>query len=419
MYDQSYNTVTLARALRKSDFRKIPSHLRDSFRKEVVDQAVQSALTTFGGQNPIAAFHLKKKTAYRIPKLEDDLVVRKLSLNLKRLTEVRVRGRSFIISNMRHFLEEGVPYRVYRLDVKSFYESFLIEHIKSRVLSLRLLTPLSKRHLTTLLDHYGVIGGQGLPRGMGISAVLSDWLMSSFDSDMLAHSAVYFYGRYVDDITIVTNMSEDETMFLAEIARKLPMGLKLNKKKESINSLPEKTQTVIASATPILNFSLSYLGYQFSVFEPQKTNTNHQKFRLVRIEIAPEKIKKIKSRIVRSFVEFKKSGDASLLLDRIKFLTSNFSVIDINTGKRKLSGVFHSYPLLSDNSESLAELDKFLRNAVLSKKGRLFTFTASMLSSEQKRNLLAMRFTYGHKTKHFINFYPAKIKKIQECWINE
>jgi hypothetical protein len=421
MYDQSYNAVTLSAALRKGDFHKIPPVLKDTFRKEVVNEATTSARTIFDGLNPISAFHLKKKSAYRIKKLKDDLVVRKLSLNLKRLTKFRARGRSFVVSTLRHFLEEGVPYRVYRLDIKSFYESFLSEDIKTKTLALRRLTPLSKQHLTTLLDHYEAIGGQGLPRGMGISAVLSDWLMAEFDSEMLAHPAVYFYGRYVDDITIITNLREDQTTFLSEITEKLPTGLNLNKKKTSIFSLGYKTKLVKHPATtPDHKFSLSYLGYQFSVLDPlQTTNTNRSEFRLVRVEIAPEKIRKIKSRIIRSFVNFRKTGDFSLLIERIKFLTSNFSVVDKNTGKRKLSGIFHSYPLLSENSKSLAELDQFLKNAILSKKGRLFSLTAPMHSSEQKRKLLSLRFTHGHKTKHFINFPPAKINQIQECWINE
>ncbi|MDA8255375.1 MAG: RNA-directed DNA polymerase [Betaproteobacteria bacterium] len=423
MYDQSYNAFTLSSRsiLKKGDFRKIPKTFRDAYRKTIVDDATKSAHSIFDGKNPIHAFHLKKKSAYKIRSLKDDLVVRKLALNLKRLTRLRTPGRSFVISNLRHFLEEGIPYRVYRLDVKSFYESFLIEDIKAAVSALRSLTPLSKRHLTALLDHYAAIGGKGLPRGMGISAVLSNWLMSNFDSEMNAHPAVYFYGRYVDDITIVTNRTEDEAAFLSKIGEQLPTGLRLNEKKTSVHACDRKLTPVAPPAkSPIPRFNLSYLGYQFSVLDPVRSNkTNRSEFRLVRVEIAPEKIQKIKQRIVRSFIAFKSNRDDSLLVDRIKFLTSNFSVYDKNSGKRQLSGIFYSYPLLSEMSESLAELDQFLKNAVLSKRGRLFSATAPLLSSTVKRRLLSLSFTHGHMTRHFMNFSPRKIHDIQECWIYE
>jgi hypothetical protein len=417
MFDQSYNAVTLGNTLRKSDFRKIATALRNIYRKQTIDKSIFSALTSFNGANPISKFHLKKKSAFGIIKREDELVVRKLTLNLERLTRYRPRSRSFVISNLRHFLEEGLPYRIYRLDIKSFYESFLIDEIKKSVLELRWLTPLSKRHLTTLLAHFVAIGGSGLPRGIGISAVLSHWLMSEFDEKIRNHPSVYYYGRYVDDITIVTNLKEEQVEFLNEICLRLPKGLVLNETKTSIHSLPEKTKPQKSPVTiPLKKFNFSYLGYEFTVYEPLPNSSD---FRLVRTEIAPKKINKIKTRIIRTFLEFANTGDVSLLRDRIKFLTSNFDIIDKKTGKRKLSGIYYSYPLLSDNSISLTELDTFLRNAILSRTGRLFSLTAPKLLSNQKRELLNFSFTRGYKSKRFIHFSPIKIKQIQKCWIYE
>lgn len=421
MYDHSYSSNTLNYVLRKGDFRTVPFASRETFRAATLNAAVKSALSIFNTANPISKFHLKKKLAYRAIKLEDDLVVRKLSLNLERITKKSPRGRSFLISNLLHFIEEGVPYRVYRLDVRSFYESFLIEDIKEKTLSLRKLNPLSKQLLEALLDNYATIGGLGLPRGMAISATLSDFMMSDFDYKIFANPAVYFYGRYVDDIIIITNLSEGENDFIDQVMQQLPQGLQLNNKKKSIHSVPEKTPTKKdLISEPIHNFSFDYLGYRFSIFAPKKNDkATEPGFRLIRVEIATNKLKKIKRRIVRSFIDFQKTNDASLLIDRIKYLTSNFSVVDQNTGKRKLAGIYHSYPALSIDSQSLAELDQFLRNAVLSKSGRVFSKTSLILASGLKRKLLAQSFRAGHTHQRFVYFSPAKINQIQECWINE
>lgn len=420
MYDQSYNPNTLTKVLRKGDFRKILSSLRDEFRISIASMATQSALNVFNGTNPITKFHLKKKSAYKIKELKDDLVVRKLSLNLKRVTKASPRGRSFIVTNLHHFLEEGVPYRVYRLDIKSFYESFLIEGVKSRTLSLPKLSPLSKRLLEVLLDYYAGIGGQGLPRGMALSAVLSDFMMAEFDIKTFNDPEVYFYGRYVDDIIIITNHSKSETDFIGEIKQWLPEGLHFHEKKKITRSVTERPKILKPPAIPVLKFSIDYVGYQFLVFDPvQMQDKTFKHFRLVCIEIAPNKIKKIKLRIVRALIDFHKTKDASLLIKRIKYLTSNFSVTDRNTGKRNLAGIYHSYPLLSPNSERLAELDRFLRNAVLSKKGIVFSKTFPLLASQLKRRLLAQSFIHGHAHRRFVYFAPAMMSRIQECWRND
>lgn len=326
-------------------------------------------------------------------------------------------SRSFIVTILQHFLEESVAFRVYRLDIKSFYESFSINEIENKLFSLREISPHSKQLTKALLHHYSTIDGEGLPRGMAISAILSDFMMKEFDSSARNHPNVYLYGRYVDDIIIITNHDEDEFNFIEGIKQQLPKGLHLNERKQAIKSFDK--HKAVKQQEPFLKFSIEYLGYQFFIYDRPKGNDNKPIFRLVRVEIAQSKIKKIKLRIVRTLIEFLKTKDETLLLDRIKYLTSNFSIIDKNTGKRRLAGIYHGYPLLSSQSKSLEELDKFLRNAILSKKGAIFSKTAVFISSRLKRRLLAQNFTRGHANKYFIYFSPSKISQIQKCWINE
>jgi hypothetical protein len=423
MFDQSCNPVTLSAVMRRGDFHKVPKPVREIFRDATVQAANQAASSHFEGLNPIKKFHLKKKASYRISTLANDLVVRKITFNLRRLIKRQISDRTRIVKNLCHFLEEGVPYKVYRLDIKSFYESFSLPEVKKQIDSVRKLPPQSKKLLNLLFDHYQSIGGVGLPRGMALSADLSDFLMADFDEWVIGSPVVYYYGRYVDDILVITNQSENQEDFLSQLSKKLPSGLRFNEKKTSVSFVDKKTEVQKGDRNglkpkPKFKFSLDYLGYQFSIFDPASSTVarNDGCHRLVKIDIAPEKIAKIKRRIVRTFLDFYKTRDQGLLIDRIKYLTSNFYVVDKRTGKRQLSGIYYGYPVLSMNSESLAELDCFLRNAILSKRGRLFSKTAPMIDSKLKRTLLSHSFVTGHEAKRFVYFSLMKIGEIQRCW---
>ncbi len=253
---------------------------------------------------------------------------------------------------------------------------------------------------------------------MALSAVLADLMMQDFDSNVYSGASVYFYGRYVDDIVIVTNTSETIDEYLLYLANLLPEGLRLNRKKTTVCTIAEKCKVqkpVSKDAQP--KFGVDYLGYRFSVFDPTSLVAGEKSpHRVVRTEIAPGKIKRLKTRIVRAFVDFGKTADAHLLLDRIKFLTSNFSVIDKNTAKKKLAGVYFGYPALSPDAKSLAELDQFLRNAVLSHAGRLFKTWKAIANPALTRKVLTHSFTKGFTDRRFVYFSPVRIEAIQRCW---
>lgn len=420
-FDQSFCRKTLERVLYKSDFRGIPALAQDNFREKLLSQALASATTHFHTPYvPLTSFPLKGKTVYRLARHQDELVERKLRLNLKKSTSLSVDGRSQIVRNLKLLLEEGVPYRIYRLDIRSFFESFEKSHIFDTVSSIKSLSPHSRKLIGALLDAHASIGGRGIPRGLSISAALSEILMWDFDQKVRWASNTFYYSRYVDDIIIVSSAREDEECFLRELRSFLPLGLKLNPDKKNIvaaTARVAKESSTIAS-TPL---QFDYLGYQFLVKNPTKEEAGKTKagqlYRKVHVDIAKKKIKRMKTRVVRSFLSHAKSNDWGLLRDRIAFLTQNFSVYNPKVGGKKIAGIYHSYPLISDDAAGLKELDRFLRNAVLSKKGRVFSITNTMISSHQRRKLLAYSFARGHRNRSFIHFSAARISQIQSCWI--
>jgi len=418
MYDHSYSINALKGVLQKRDFHSVRGQTAanvNAHRKALLDKAFKSASTNFGGKNPIDIFHLKKKSTYRIKDPGDDLVIRKLSKNLSGYVEASSRGRDFVISNLQLHLEEGVPYRLYRLDVKSFYESFSQEDILARITSLPNLSPISKRHLKTLLSYFSALGGTGIPRGMAISAVLADLMMSQFDTQVSRNPFVYFYGRYVDDIVALTNATEQPDEFLRQLTKELPTGLRLNSAKQQMLTIPAEVKMVDKQISP--NCVVEYLGYRFTVFDPLKQkSTKRSIYRDVHVDIATSKLKRIKTRIARSFLDFSKSRNFQLLHERIKFLTTNFSVQDKNSGRKRLAGIHHSYPQLTPEAKTLDELDQYLRTAVLSKTGRVFGLSAPHLSNQQKRQLLRYSFRRGHTEQILSHFSGQKISEIQKCW---
>ncbi|MDI1270618.1 MAG: RNA-directed DNA polymerase [Polaromonas sp.] len=420
MYDQSFNRHTLERVLQKGDFRGIAAADHEVFKEARLVDAEAAALLNFGAPlNPLKSFNLKGKAVFALSSLANELVVRKLSANLKRLVKPHGRGRSAIVGNLYLLLEEGVPFRVYRLDIKNFYESFSTSELSSRIDQLAELSPHSKDLLHSLLVSHKGIGGTGVPRGLALSANLADLMMENFDRTIFFDQNVYFYARYVDDIIVVTSCREQVTPFTKLIKAALPAGLELNPNKKTIAHAEKRVAPKEPPVKqPLLHFD--YLGYSFSVHEPAKEAKKKEfaHFRAVTVDIADSKVKKIKTRIVRSFLDFNQTSDWSLLYDRIQFLTQNFSVYNSKVGSKKLAGIYYSYPEVSEAAASLIGLDSFLRNAALSRTGKLFSQTSLKLSGKQKRSILSQSFVRGHVSKSFVYFPGQRIKQIQECWVN-
>jgi hypothetical protein len=422
VYDQSFSKKTLARVLQKRDFSHIPVSDRDAYREGLLDRALASALSSFNSPNlPLSVFQLFKKNVYQLRKIEDELVARKLTQNLKRLVIAPREGRTQIVSNLALLLSEGVPYRVYRLDVRSFYESFQKSEAVGALHQLQRLSPQSIKLIESLLNSHAALGGTGVPRGLSLSALLTNLLMQDFDLLIQSHEDTFFYSRYVDDMVIVTSTRESPSRFIVEVKKALPTGLALNPSKRQIVEAKHRVDPVKTLGSSSMNIEFDYLGYRFLICDPLKQNDkprNGEYHREVTVDIGLSKVKKLKTRIVRSFLDFSCSRDWSLLQDRIAFLTQNFSVHNPKAGDKKLAGIFHSYPLLTGKAAALQELDRFLRNTVLSKNGRAISKSSALLDASQRRQLLKYSFVRGHANRTFVHFHSTRISDIQSCWVN-
>lgn len=416
MYDQSFNQVSISRMLRKSDFLKAPRLRSQNVKAQTISDAVERANQGFNNLSFLSKTKVKNKLIYRITNFSDELVLRKINKNIKKSITIPAASRDSIIANIKSLLSEAVPYRIYRLDVKSFYESFDTSEIIALVSNLPKLSPSTKKMVGDILRHHASIGGIGLPRGLALSATLSELMMLPFDNSIRATPGVFFYARYVDDIIIITSSSEAEVDFVNSISNTLPNGLNLNSRKTNIQ-IAAKSVRPYKETPPTDNvLSFEFLGYQFTVCEPPKSN-ERSPFRIVHLDIADSKVKKIKTRMTRALISYCNTLDFNTLETRFKFLTSNFSVLDSDRERKRLAGIFYNYHRVNpDNSRALKELDSYLKKTSLSGNGVVFHDFFCKTTVAQRRRLLRFSFERGFRDKTFMHFSLEALKRIQECW---
>lgn len=417
MYDQSFNPRTLSRCFKPEDFHKNRALSVENVRERVISSAIQRYKNGFLGYN-LRSSVLRGKKVYWADELADTLVLRKVKNDVSRLYKLKLPSRTIIVDTLNVFLSECTQYKLYRLDIFSFYESFNKDYIFKKIESLERLEVKTRKLLNELLYSFYLTGGEGIPRGLSLSAYLAELLMCDFDNNMKSNEFVFYYARYVDDIVIVTNGFEDSEVFINNVKSILPGGLRFNEgKKYYISDLIPKVSKKTNIAYPANLLTFEYLGYDFSVSEKIEECKIRGGYRLIGIDLACAKANKIKSRIIYSIIDYNKTNDFELLCERLKFLSTNFSVLDSGRVLKMLSGIHFNYPLIDAKaSKRLAELDVFLRKAVLSSNGKVFFDFHTNLNQYKKYRLLKISFVRGHEKRHFFHYSASKMMRIQRCW---
>ncbi|HBO2259679.1 antiviral reverse transcriptase Drt3a [Pseudomonas aeruginosa] len=419
MLDQSFNKKTINSELRKSDFLTAP-RLRDKTVKAgEIGSAVGKANTSWDVSSALLSGVVKGKLIYRACSFSDELLLRKLNRNLREHARVSAESRDAIIANIAELVREGVEYRIYRLDIKGFYESISSDYACALIDKLVLLSQPTKRHIKSILDLNLSLGGTGVPRGFALSATIAEIVMKDFDRAIKSIDGVFFYARYVDDIIILTDRTELPYRFIKKVKQSLPSGMYLNRKKQIICETNGDVTPHKSTAEPVVEVDFEYLGYRFIVSSPLQNNKKRagQHFRDVRLDIAESKVKKTKTRLCRALMSFNQNRDFSLLVSRIKFLASNFSVIDADRDRKRLAGIFYNYHRVdAARSVSLQKLDSYLVKIVSSGHGKISDEFYSKTTLSQRRELLSISFRRGFSTKIFLHFSHSRLKAIQECW---
>lgn len=407
MYDPTFSASSLERHIRKGDFRRYPALAVPKTRALIIEKAAE--LGKVGFTNLCMQTNtLSGKIVYQLTDLSSELLLRKAAENLRTISNTKQSNRLEIIRRLRLLLEEGLPYCVAKIDVQSFYETIDQDSLKE-LLRRRLFTaPGTRSVLTRFIDQCAINCVSGLPRGLSISAALSEFYMQDFDSKVRTESSIRLYSRYVDDIIVVLQPGVDLKSFRREIANRLPTGLRLNPNKTRLFEFRDKR-----SPNPSIEHRFEYLGFSFEIYGiGNKTPYG----RTVIIDIARSKINKRKTRVMRSLLQFLSDQDFRDLHDRIKLLTCNYSFRDSKNDRIRYAGVYHTYGLVSRPSSALAELDQFLRRVLLSNTGRICGPLTQDLSKSQKKELLRLTFTGGFVNRIHFHFPADRLNHLIKCW---
>ena len=400
-------------AIRKLDFSTNPN-LSDSKKMEAL-LAKCEKITEEGFVNlKLSKSTLRGKSVYKVKSLEHELVLRLISKNLKRLTGIRQNNRNSIIKALKTLFEEGIDFNVYKLDIKSFYENVNPSKMLSKLAS----DPgFSRSHLKLLESFFDSLqqnNVQGLARGLAVSAVISEYVLRSFDRHVEQQPTVFFYQRFVDDIIIITHPEETQKRFSKVLKKYLPEGLEFNHKKNKFFTFLEPP---LATGDPeSIKDEVNFLGYNFKIYK-RKRNGHNPIERKVTVDISKSKTNKIKTKIVKSIIEYCKNGSFHDLENRIRLLSGNYSIFDHGRGIRRKAGIYYNYRMVdAASSNSLIELDNFLRKILLSKSGNVCAELSKKLNNKQRRNLLKYSFVKGFERRLFYNFSGDELAKLMKCW---
>lgn len=418
-----FSPASLARVIRASDstrfglsFSKGSKALLEDISKKAMDGAISFSSYQHD--------EIRGKRCVSYQDFDTHLVLRSMTKVLTRQSGVSTKSRERIVRGVVEALLDSTPLFGLRLDIKSFYETVQWRPLKENMLADTSTSSVSRAYLSEFFNEH-CKADLGIPRGVGLSALLSELALRDFDKKVREISGVYRYFRFADDILILSFLP------IASLAHRveefLPNGMKLNLAKTQSFNL-----TNIAKK-PQIETCFEYLGYSYSV-----SNAYGKGSRDVHVEIAKRKINKIKSRLILTVKDFGKTGDFNLLYDRIAFLTGNFKVrrngLALTGAKTNVkSGIFYNYRLCgiytakniyesitygSGNLRDTKALDGFLFSLTRGKTSNLGKILDGRLSSSQKQALWTLSFNAGFSQKLMVRYAPDRINEIKVIWKN-
>lgn len=395
MYSQLFSPYNLYSCTTQSERRN--SRLNKDDFAEKVDLLLGNSINDGTYQFAIKAWwdlFLNNHPKGSLDSLCQNLILRKLYKNIKRIYGIGQSNRNLIVKQMVSLLIDGSHKWIIRLDIRNFYESIERSLLMERFQEDGRLNYQSISLLKNLFANPSISEKKGLPRGLSICSVMSELYMKYFDLEIRRMEGVFYYARFVDDIIIFCSSKISQENIWIKIPKLLSnIGLQLNESKSYKWDNQQK----------ILN--LTYLGYTFF---PKEKN-------IIEITIADKKVNIIKTRITKSFVRFAKDGDFDKLKNRIKFLTGNFTIYNPSTLLPIRIGIYFNYNMITSKN-SLYELDKYYQRLLHCRTGRLGTRLRIQMTVIQQKELSKYSFVFGFErhVRHY--FTSAMIADITNCW---
>jgi len=336
--------------------------------------------------------HTKKSLEY----LFQNLLIRKLNQNIIKAYRLKTTDRRTIIKQIVQLLQSKLPIQILRKDIHHFFESVNPSMILDKLRKDGRITIQTLSLIETLLGQAKDLGAEGLPRGLSISSGLTEYLLRKFDYEFIRHEGVMLYGRFVDDMIFVCTTDVD----VQEIQKKVDISLQRLQLSENLRKRQTLTTTDLNNGN-----TFDFLGYQFT----RKGS--------LEVDIAEQKLKKIKTRIVIAFKQYLKDKDGNLLVERMKYLSCT-STIQSSALKNLQIGIPANYVAVMNSNKSLTELDTFYRRVLYCRKGVFGKTLHDLLATDNaaERRLRQIGFRNSFDTKRKVSFTAQEISRIKNCW---
>lgn len=338
------------------------------------------------------------KQTYTVEKsLSNFLFAKQTQKNLVKVFRVKPSVRNEIIAQLKAVLSDGLHKVIVKTDIKEFYESIPHKELLAIIESNKLLSVISKKYIRDLLEEYKKIGKRksvGIPRGIGVSAYLSEIYMRRLDECLKKIPGLIYYSRYVDDIVMV--FGYEPTMTNAYFKEKIKsvceeLGLKYHDKKTKILQVDKGKKSE----------SFEFLGYRI-IFNTSSAD----KETYIDFDLSDKKKQKLQNRVKKSFEQYNRAKNkrtgGHLLYNRIRFLTSNTKLV--NNKNNIVVGIYCSNKFLT-KKESLEELDSYL-----------YGLSDLLKDKKMSKKLKDLSFFRGWKEKTYHKHSSNALKRITEIW---
>lgn len=415
-YGGVFSPSALTRSVRAGDSHQFNVNLKTNF-QAIVDAASQAAVSNTISFANYQKLIVRGKECVFHSDYHTTLVIRALSRFLANKFSISPPNRNQIVAGVVEGLKDSTPFSVIRRDITSFYENTPLTPLRDELL-FDTTIPRSVRHyLSQFFDTHCAKKAHGLPRGLGLSAVLVELAMRDFDSRARAIDGVYRYARYADDILVFTYGSAKVAE--TQLSGILPPGMAFNSQKSGTTpfDLPKGKTSSFGS--------FEYLGYVFKA--DSRTRSEHP--REIELSISSKKIQRLKTRLVLTLKAHIRKPDADLLVDRIRFLAGNYRVhrhgmASIKASRYVRAGIFYNYQhcgtyikgaFTSAPPDSLASLDNFFHGFLWGKSSP-FASVKSSLSTSQRTALHSVSFHKGFGAKRIVRLSYKRIAQVKAVW---
>lgn len=353
--------------------------------------------------------------------LEDPAVffaLKQLQYNIRKTFKVKQSNRHSILCDIKALLHTRVPLYIVRTDISSFYESIPQKALLEKIEGNTLLSHKSKAIIRAIFKLYEgckdpamVKKCVGVPRGIGISPLLSEIYVRDLDSCIKSFMGTLYYARYVDDIfvalTSLPSGCNDVKGYFSIMQTKFGnYGLTLKDDKD----LKGKGIMMDFTDSDKSYSPFDYLGYSIAI---------ERKNRQMSVSFGLSNNKKIhfKEKVDHIVAHFENKSKYNIkeayrdLFDSLNYITANTKLFKSKAGVKV--GLYYNNDLL-DKKEDLNDLQRYLRTKKIAPSHTATGWTKC--KDKIARKLANIDFCKRWEQKKMFYFSLARIQEIEK-WL--